>query len=102
MLSELTIFLISIPIMSISFCVITDGLEWKEDIRLGLLLGKSALYTLILGAFSYPFAISFVKDGFSYKDLAFICTFGFGLAVPMLSKIIDLIYLKFIKSNIKN
>lgn len=100
--SELTILLISVPIISISFCIITDGLEWKKDIKIGLLLGKSALYTLVLGAFSYPFAISFIKDGVSYKDLAVTYTFGFGLAVPMIGKIIDLIYIKFIKSNIKN
>jgi hypothetical protein len=102
LVSELTILLISMPIMSISFCIINDGLEWKEDIKIGLLLGKSALYTLVLGFFSYPFAISFVKDGVSYKDLAVTYTFGFGLAVPMIGKIIDLIYIKFIKSNTGN
>lgn len=98
-MSELTVLLISVPIMSISFCIITDGLEWKRDVKIELLLGKATLHTLILGFYSYPFLNYFIKNEISYRDLMLVYTLGFGLVFPAIGKLIDLIYAKLFKSN---
>jgi hypothetical protein len=97
--SELTVTLISAPIIAISLCMIGDCLEWKNDINIKALSIKAIGYTVIFGLICYPFSFSFVKDGVSYRNLTIAYIFGFGYIHPIIGKLIDLIGIKFFKSN---
>lgn len=97
--SELTVALISAPVIAISVCIIGDCLEWKNDVDVKLLSIKATVYMLIFGLIGYPFSLSFAKDGVSYRDLTVAYIFGFGYVFPMIGKLIDLLYIKFFRSN---
>jgi hypothetical protein len=100
--SEFTVVLISAPIIAISICIISDFLKWRSDVNLKLLFIKATIYMLIFGIIGYPFSFSFVKDGASYRDVTVAYIFGFGYVFPMIGKLLDLLYIKIIKSNPEN
>ncbi len=98
-MSELTVVLISAPIIAISLCVIGDCLEWKNNINIKALSIKAIGFTVIFGLICYPFSFSFVKDGVSYGNLTIAYIFGFGYVSPIIGKLIDLMSTKFFNSN---
>jgi hypothetical protein len=101
-MSDLSIAIAIASFAAISAVIIDDCLEWKKDFDVKILLIKIIGYTAILAILIYPFSMSLVKKGFSYKSLVIAYIFGFGYLLPVSRQIIGLIYMRFNKSDAEN
>jgi hypothetical protein len=98
-MSDLSITIVIASITAISAVIIDNCLEWKKYFDVKILLIKVIGYTAILAILIYPFSISLMKKGFSYKSLAIAYFFGFGYVLPISRQIIGLIYMRFNQSD---
>jgi putative effector of murein hydrolase len=91
-MSNLATIFLGVTIAFITSYIISDCLEWKEDVDLRLLLVKIVTQSLAVTLVSYPFAKSLVKDGFSYVELIITFVLVVGYIGPLIAKLMTLFY----------